>query len=326
MTGIQSTDAHFDFPLIAVAADGGVMVIYDIETLLDRAAAECSRRDIGMELAGPAGKRWIVTGLYVPEAPARRWWRFGRQEKAPPAQFEVTVSEPISLEALRDHIQAWGEATLKVDHDIAADLRAAKDVADLAAIVTRIEMRAPVLAILAGDASIAIRPAADVARRAIALLAMVHIAQGANRMKVAEWFHDNGLLASLSREELDLLTLLRPSDEQIVEASWQAECLAVLLWALGLAEMPSPEEKCDISLFDELIPPGSADSVDQFVAAASLRSTRELAACADQYWTRLNKAATIEVEEGAPRPTEQSLAYGRSIAVQWIIDPATPWD
>src|SRR5690606_408175 len=99
------------------------------------------------------------------------------------------------------------------------------------------------------------RKPSDVARRAILLHAMVHISIGADRVKVMEWLHDTGLIGATSPLEAELLTRFRVPYERRVEASWDAEHLATLLWAMKRIDMPPPDEKCDVRLFGEILPP-----------------------------------------------------------------------
>jgi hypothetical protein len=61
------------------------------------------------------------------------------------------------------------------------------------------------------------------------------------------WLTANGLDDEIEPRERAFLdrSLGAASDDEIAQGSWRAEGLAVLAWALGVAEMPAPDEQAD---------------------------------------------------------------------------------
>lgn len=86
------------------------------------------------------------------------------------------------------------------------------------------------------------RSASTVAKRAIALFAVVAVVLGADREQLTEWLHDVELWQELTPNEAEVITASAPSAKQMIDASWYSERLIILLWALNLAEMPDPDD------------------------------------------------------------------------------------
>lgn len=84
-----------------------------------------------------------------------------------------------------------------------------------------------------------IRPAQEVARRALALFAVVGTALGVPRDEVISWLRTEGLWGALTPHEVAYLELPNPPRKAHVNFGWQTERLMVLLWALGeVQELP----------------------------------------------------------------------------------------
>lgn len=101
-------------------------------------------------------------------------------------------------------------------------------------------------------------PAERVARRALCLSAVA--ARGfleadappdaeEHREGIVEWLGEHELLSELEPAERALLDARVGSLEpqSIVDASWRSEGIAVLAWALGLAELPAHDEMVDVA-------------------------------------------------------------------------------
>src|ERR1700709_1724606 len=107
-----------------------------------------------------------------------------------------------------------------------------------------------------------IRSAETVARRALVLFAVVGLALGAPRDEVTAWLADNDLDGELTPRERVFRDDPSPPPQQIVDFGWQAERVAVLLWALGqIAVLPLATEQCDPGAFQKVLPPFADMSV-----------------------------------------------------------------
>lgn len=175
-----------------------------------------------------------------------------------------------------------------------------------------------------------IRSSREVGERALALFAIVGLALRAPRTDVLRWLQDNELWDSLSPRELGFIDNPLPSRKAVIDATWNAEGLIVLLWALRLVEqMPPADEQCDTSIFQELLPPYTDIPVREFVDSARLRSEAELISFADECLRLHWEARDAKLRQRAPRlPVDIEIIQERHRAINWVIgcDGGASWD
>jgi hypothetical protein len=93
------------------------------------------------------------------------------------------------------------------------------------------------------------RPADEVARRCIILYAVLAAGHDEARNELAAWLRREGLWDAVSPRESAFLLADSPTQQQRFQGQWRAEALFPLLWSLGLiAELPSPQQICDVQL------------------------------------------------------------------------------
>lgn len=175
-----------------------------------------------------------------------------------------------------------------------------------------------------------VRSAEEVARRALALNAVVVLGLGVEREKVLGWLSDNGIWNELSPREHGFVDTVTPTRRQIVDAAWQCERLIVLLWALGLlAEIPPAHEQCDTGCLLNVMPPTADIEVGALIRDARLRGDDELfayqEACLDLHW----HARDAKINGTVPRkPVDIGIVQERHHAINWICgyDGGAEWD
>jgi hypothetical protein len=174
-----------------------------------------------------------------------------------------------------------------------------------------------------------IREARAIARRALALFAVVGLALGTPREQTVSWLRDESLWDELSPEELMFASASTPTERQSVNASWRSEALLVLLWALGsVEELPGLAEQCDVGTFQAILPPFANTSVNDFISAAQRRSDVALLDMADVLLNSHWEARDARIHN---RPMPAHLDIGiiqeRHQAINWIIGyDGLPWD
>ena len=174
-----------------------------------------------------------------------------------------------------------------------------------------------------------VRGPIEVATRTLALFGVWGLSTNAPRWKVLEWIDTSGLRQELTRDELAFISAPDPSEKQVINYSWQAERLVVLLWALGLIDnLPDADEQCDPSIFRECIPPFNGQSVEWFIANAKLRAEDELWEMAetllDLHWqardSKLNGRSSREA-------VDIEIVQERHHAINWVTGYCgLPWD
>ncbi len=102
------------------------------------------------------------------------------------------------------------------------------------------------LPVTVADEEALLRPAADVARRAMVLMAVAMRAEGAPQAKVVKFLQQRGVADSVSPEEKTFLNQAQPDEALKRQLTWRFESLWTLLWALGhIDALGSPSEQCD---------------------------------------------------------------------------------
>jgi len=123
----------------------------------------------------------------------------------------------------------------------------------------------------------------------------------------------------LTEAELAFLLNEQPGQEEMVAFGWQAERLAMLLWAVGLADLLPYDVKCDPIAFAPLLPPTSQEPFETFLGRLQLREREEIEAVTghinDTYW-----AADAAQAEGQPVPpgVDLDILSERLNASAWL--------
>jgi hypothetical protein len=181
-----------------------------------------------------------------------------------------------------------------------------------------------------------IRSADEVARRCIVLYAVLAAGHNEPRDQLVQWLRREGLWDAVSPRESEFLLCESPTRQQCVNAAWRAEALFPLLWSLSLiAELPIPQQLCDVQLIRSVLPP-LFDPVGDFVSTARLRSDAEIHAANEEiyqiHWhvrdfelrdqpTPPGKLARMPHEDCDP-PAESydsGVVQERHYALNWLI-------
>lgn len=174
-----------------------------------------------------------------------------------------------------------------------------------------------------------IRPADEVARRALALFAVVGTALGVPRDDATSWLRTEELWDALTPHELAYLEQTNPPRQAHINFGWQSERLIVLLWALGkIPELPDSATQCDTSLFKSVLLPLTNTATRAFVAQAMLIDEERLWKQAESYLDDHWKARDAQIH-GRPMPPgiDIEIVQERHHAINWITGyDGLPWD
>ena len=178
----------------------------------------------------------------------------------------------------------------------------------------------PGLPPVVGEVEVELRPAAEVARRALALLAVA--LRGESLAEERPLSADElrarcpGAFAALTPAEAAFLAEPAPERQQVVEATWRYEALAALEWALGLAgELPFPSRACQVDAVARALQgdPGAVDG-------ATLRPAAEVLDALDLHY-RLHWAVRQAKLDGRPPPGGliPGVVGERHQALNWLV-------
>ena len=173
-----------------------------------------------------------------------------------------------------------------------------------------------------GETEADLRPASEVAKRAMALFLVAVRAEviAQRRGPSAGELKDRLPLAAeaVSPAEEAFLEAAEPDEKQVPIFSWRYELLLALQWALGMVpDLPLPTEVCDVPplarrMFDA--------NAERFAGDAILRTAGEILDALDLHY-RLHWAVRQARLDKKPVPggIEGGVVYERHYAFNWLV-------
>jgi len=173
-----------------------------------------------------------------------------------------------------------------------------------------------------GENEVDLRSAGEVARRAIALMAVAIRAEGLGsgepipveeiRERLPQAFE------VFTPTELEFMNSTSPDQQSIINHAWRYECLFVLQWALGqFDELHFPSSICDVpEVAREIL---NRDRTEM-IAGAQLRPTNQILDELDLHF-RLHWLARQASQEGKPAPAglDIGVIQERRVALNWLV-------
>jgi Domain of unknown function (DUF4272) len=162
-------------------------------------------------------------------------------------------------------------------------------------------------------------PAADVARRAIVLMAVAMRADGTEQAKVVKFLQQRGVATSVSPSETAFLKLAQPGEAEMRKLTWRFEALWTLLWALGHVDsVGSPGSQCDAR---QAIKSVNQSPAEKFIGQARLRPTAEILDELDFYYRAHWHVVRLQQAERPPHEgLDPDVIYERHYALNWLTN------
>jgi Domain of unknown function (DUF4272) len=173
---------------------------------------------------------------------------------------------------------------------------------------------------LAGEPELRLRSVAETGRRAVALLAVALRAESlasGNPLPAAELERKlPGLGQVLSPRETAFLAAGHPDAAGLAQFSWRYESLKTLEWALGLGELPWPDQPCDAALTARALLERLGDVAQDRL---TLRPAPEILDALDLHY-RLHWLVRQARKEGKPLPAgiDAGVVSERHHALNWL--------
>ena len=132
---------------------------------------------------------------------------------------------------------------------------------------------------------------------------------------------------AVSSSEAAFLQSKSPTSQDLINATWRAEALLPLLWAIRrIQTLPMPDSLCDLPLVRSALPPFLGSTGD-FVSRSTLRAEAEIMDAHEQtyhaHWAvrdaLINGGRTLDLAK--PEILEE-----RHRALKWLIFPDVKWD
>ncbi len=175
----------------------------------------------------------------------------------------------------------------------------------------------PELPVVEDESEIRPRTVDDVAHRCLAVTICAAKGETGDEALVRSLIKDWAAGPHFSPKERAFIQDPHPSQQSLVNYTWQYEAVHVLLWALGYNNgLGPPNEQCPV--------PKDLESIHEraparFVHDARLRSASKLLDMADLYY-RINWAAVdLRVKGKRSEAVHPGIAFERHRALNWLI-------
>ncbi len=170
------------------------------------------------------------------------------------------------------------------------------------------------------DGDLSLRTPTEVARRSIILYAIVAAGHREPREAITRWLQREGLWEAVTPEEAAFLESQRPTREQMINATWQAEALLPFLWSLKKIEsLPAAVSQCDLPAMRKVLPPLFGPTID-FILEASLRDWDELSKAYEEIYDTNWLVRDAEINNRPiPRGLNPEIIEERHRALNWIL-------
>lgn len=158
------------------------------------------------------------------------------------------------------------------------------------------------------DDEVALRSPQEVARRVLAMHAVVCLARGRDADEVVADLEAADVMDSLSPNEIAFLKAPSSDDHHRMPFIWRLEALWQLMWALNhVDDFVWPGEMCDVDGLHKLIFSVSEDDPKQFIQQASLRPKAEILDMTETI-VRIHWAIRQEMVNSKPIPNDLDWA------------------
>lgn len=171
------------------------------------------------------------------------------------------------------------------------------------------------------------RSAQEIARRALALAAVISCAYGDPKAAAVKWLRKEKLWKETTPAERRFL-LKGASPKAKIAFTWKVEALAPLLWAVGkIGKMPGLGRQCDVgALMRAVIRPPNASR--EYISSSSLRVEGEISSAYEKvYWAHWRVRDAQGAGKPVPKGLDPDVVQERHYGFNWLTGyMKQPWD
>ena len=176
----------------------------------------------------------------------------------------------------------------------------------------------PHLPVIESEDEITLRSPEDIAKRAIALLAVAVRGEGLEQQEAIDILTERKVWESTTPKERAFLLNKNPTEQERINFTWRYEGLWVLLWALGhIEELGMPTSICDVPHAVRIVLDIPAET---FIGQAKSRSKSEILDETDfiyrYHWAVVD--ARLKGNE-TPGNLDPGVVYERHYTLNWLI-------
>ena len=173
-----------------------------------------------------------------------------------------------------------------------------------------------------------IRSAQEIAKRALALAAVVSCAYGASKPAVVEWLKREDLWEEVTPLERAFLGSEASDEKTRCSLTWKIEALVPLLWVIGRIDtMPGITGQCDTEPLKQAVvwPPHSTEA---YILSAGLRDEEDIGREYEKVYQAHWKVRDARLNgKRVPRKFDPEVIYERHYGFNWVMGyMKQPWD
>lgn len=163
-----------------------------------------------------------------------------------------------------------------------------------------------------------VRSAEQIAKRALALAAVVSCAYGDSKEDVSRWLKNEKLWDDLSPSEKTFLET-ETSTETNAELTWKIEALIPLLWAINkIDEMPGIDKQCDTDPLKQAVI-WSPDATHEYISSSELRDEDEIFDEYEKVYQAHWEVRDAQLNNKTmPKKYDPEVVYERHYGFNWL--------
>jgi Domain of unknown function (DUF4272) len=162
------------------------------------------------------------------------------------------------------------------------------------------------------------RTAAQVARRALTLAAVISCAYGASKPEVIDWLRREKLWDESTPNERKFLSK-RTSAKTRIAFSWKIEALVPLLWAIGkIGKMPGLGRPCDVEALKSAVV-WPLHPTRGYISSATLRKATEISKECEKVYEAHWKVRDARIaRRPMPKGLDPEVVQERHYGFNWV--------
>ena len=164
-----------------------------------------------------------------------------------------------------------------------------------------------------------LRDSKSCAQRCVVLYSVVAVAHGDDRTKIVSWLREHNLWKLVSTQEQEFFSSTKPTEQQIVNATWRVEALHLLLWSLNKVQSTSSlTEMCNVEEIQSVFGFFLSDP-QEFIESSVLRNENEIDRRNELIYQSHWKVRDAQLNgKSIPNKLNPSVIKERHYAINWL--------
>jgi hypothetical protein len=176
------------------------------------------------------------------------------------------------------------------------------------------------------ESQMKIRDSLSIAKRCIALLAMIGRVHEPDKNSMFKWVKEKDIDQYFTSREKLIFYKKELTEREKMEFSWRAEALVSLLWSLGVIEnYPDLKNQYDIYKHDLVL--AAIKDPNEFIAKAKTRPESEIEEMESKLYNQHWRVRDAELfQKNMPSELNPGIVYERRYGLSWVVGWGDSWE